>query len=1036
MSIQNFSVKRPITLLMFYMAGIIFGIISLSKMDVDLLPPIRYPEISVITLYMGASPKEIETLVTRPVEEAVSSVSGVKRVRSESIEGASLITASFEWGTDMDFAAIRIREKVDMVKGLLPQDAEKSIVARFDPNSLPIMGISINSKSGEEYSIDKIRKVVEKTIKPKFERIDGIGSVKITGGKIREVQVVVDLSRLYAYGLSIHDVIEKINLSNYNFPAGNVIKGKKEFLVRTIGEFKDLDDIRNVLIKKDDTGKAIYVKEVAEVRNGFKDRTSISFFNGKESVGLSIIKEAGKNTVTVCKKAKNLTGELNKRYKGKLEFSINYDGSGYIESAVNNVSSSAILGGIIAFIIIFLFLRDIKNSLVIVIVLPTSILITMLIMYIKGITLNIMSLGGLALGVGMLVDSGIVVIESIKKEIEEGKEILNACVKGVTDVMAPLLSSTLTSIVVFLPIIFVSGIAGEVFSELAFTVSISLVTSYVVSITLIPAMVVMLSKVKKESNPIKSKSDSNSIAGKINIAGDRVDSFLKQVESSYSTFLSRNIKNFKGAILAGFASVIIGILVFMLLDSSFLPETDSGTFTIRVEAGKGTPLIRTEEIMTQIDRFCAGKSYIENRSIDVGFSPGEISEYFGREKNRSTAEMLLTIKENEGVSTKEAIEELRSVLRMPDGVTIEIFSDDREFAGISNMVSSNVSVDVFGDEFPEIDKSISSLVALFNKSPDILNPSPVVKKGKPEIKIDIDKKKLASFGLNLRDVAGHIRASIKGEDAGKLYKADEQDDISVRLRKDDRKNISQINDILIKTSDEKNIPLRAFAETKMQDGYSKITRKNQRRCFSINCDSKDSTAATLKSITGIIDKTELPGNTEASIASEIKEVEESISGLVFSLVLSILLIYMILAAQFESLTKPLLIMLSVPLTISGISISLLITGNSITIVSVMGMVMLSGIVVNNAIVLIEYIRKYRDEGIDLTDAVCMGSKERLRPIVMTTLTTMLGLFPLALGLSEGGEIQAPQAITVIGGLFVSTVLTLVLIPIYYYRLEK
>ncbi len=654
MSIQDTSVKRPITILMLFFAGIIFGIISLNKMEMDILPPIQYPEISVITLYPGASPKEIETLISRPVEEAVNGVTGVKNVRSESIEGASLVVAKFEWSTDIDFATIKVREKVDMVKGILPQDAEKSIVTRFDPNAMPIVGISITGK----LSNDKIREITKQKIKPKFERINGIANAKITGGRIREVQVLVDLSRLYAHELSIFDIVNRINMSNYNFPAGNVVKENKEFLIRTIGEFKELSDIENVLIQKDDNGKAIYVRDIATVSFSYKDQTSISFLNENESIGLSIIKEAGKNTVKISKKVHELVKGLNFTYKDQMNFHIHYDSSLYIKSSISNVSSSALLGGVIAFLVILLFLKNIKNAMIIATIIPTSILITLLLMYIKDITLNMMSLGGLALGIGMLVDNGIVVIESIQKKIDANHNYQEACSSGISDVKKPLLASTLTTIVVFLPIIFVTGIAGAFFTQLAFTVSVSLIVSYAVSISLVPSLFMLLTR-DRNTNIFNSQKDieQSSLIEKLYLLqqqatrpiknlSESLDRKLTIIQKSYNTFISKKLTHFKKAAIGGIVSIVTGIIMISLfIDTGFLPETDNGSVIIRIAAPKGTPLLATKKITLKIDKFISTLPYVKNRIINIGYNPEEISEYFGREKDRSTAEIIVLLKQ-------------------------------------------------------------------------------------------------------------------------------------------------------------------------------------------------------------------------------------------------------------------------------------------------------------------------------------------------------------------------------------------------------
>jgi len=1029
---------------MVYLAGMVFGAIALSKMEVDLLPRVEHPELSIITLYPGASPREVESLVTRPVEEAASGVPGVRRVRSESIEGASLVTAAFEWGADMDFATIKMREKVDFAKGALPQDAEKSIIARFDPTAQPVAGIAIRGRDG---GVDGLRQMVHAKIKPLFERIDGVACARIAGGRTREVQVRVDQSRLYANGLGLGDVIESVQLSNYNFPAGSVTRGAREFVIRTIGEFTSLADIENVLVRKSARGGAVYVRDVAEVVDGYRDRDSISYHNGAESIGLAVVKEAGSNTVRVCAAVRDLVSEINARHRGAIELAVCYDGSRYITSAVDNVVDAAVLGAVIAFFVILFFLRDVKSSLVIIAVTPPSVLITVLAMYLRGIGLNMMSLGGLAIGVGMLVDCAIVVIDSVHARLAAGEDLRAACRGAIAQDRAALFVSTLTTVVVFFPVVFVRGIAGQVFSDLAFTISVSIVVSFIVSITLTPALLVLLERRSLQSGGMMRFATLRRLAGVPALrhaiahgraALERAHSLLERSYTAYLVRLERSLEGYRRALIIGVALVIGGFLMFAFLDTSLFPRTNSGSFSVRIVMPPGTPIDDTREAALRVDAALAALPFVENRFIDVGYNPGEISEHFGREKSHATAELVVTLKRDRGVSTEAAMRVARRAVALPPEIAMEFFSEEREFAGFMRLGASTVLVDVTGDDFDAIEQSVAVLTAAFEKTPGIARAVPHVAKGKPEVRLVIDRAKLAAFGLALGDVAGTVRAAVRGEDAGKFYEADDQADISVRLRAADRSGLASLGGMLVRVGESANVPLAAFSATERQSGYNKITRRDQRRTFSIALDAEPGTGrgAAIAEAAGAIERVRLPHGVHAAVSRDMDEVRDSLAELAFSLALSMLLIFMILAAQFESLTRPLYIMLIMPLTAAGVSVPLLFTGNSVNVISLMGTVLLSGSAVNAAIVLVDYIQARRDRGIDLRAAVIGGCRERLRPILMSTCTNALGIVPLAIGLREGGEMQSPIAIVFFGGIAVSTFCTLALLPAYYYHYES
>jgi hydrophobic/amphiphilic exporter-1 (mainly G- bacteria), HAE1 family len=1023
MRIQEFFVARPVTVIMISLAAMLFGAIALAEMEIDLLPRMRYPEISVITLYRGAPPAEIESLVSRPVEEALSSVPGVKRVRSESIEGASMVVASFEWGTDMDFAAMRVRERADLVRGALPQDAEKSLIARFDPNSLPVMGIAVTAPGG----IEGLRDEVEQRIKPRFERIDGVGSARISGGRVREIQVQVDMARLYAHRLSILDVAERVKMSNQNFPAGTAQRGAKEYLVRTMGEFRGPADISGVMVKADGHGRPVYVRDLAAVEDSFKDRTSLSGFDGRESLGIALIKEAGRNTVAVCDEAARVVCELNEQYRGRIELAVSYDASIFIRSAVSNVTGSAVLGALITFALVFVFLKRLRVSFIIISVMPVSVMATLFLMHLRGVSLNMMSLGGLALGVGEVLDKGIVVLDAIESRRASGSPAIDACVEGAGEIAGAQLASTLTSVVVFAPIMFLRGIAGEVFGDLAFTVSASLLVSWCASVSMVPALYA-LSERAGEFSQFR-------LPGHewFKTAGEWTDSLLSRIDGLYGQCIGATIGRFRAVLAVSAASVLIGALAFSVIDTALLPAADSGAVTLRMTGRRGAPLDETREIMMRLDAYAAGKPYTAHRVIDAGFNPDEVSEYFGRERSRSTGELMVILSDDRALSTREAARDLMRGFTPPAGAKLEAYTDEREFAGFAGMGGGGAMIDVTGDDFESLERAAREVLARAREEEALGNARMSTERERPEVKLRFDRAKLATFGLTVRQAAESVRAALMGEGAGMLYQDDSQADITVRLRERDRREVRDLPRIPVRARDDAIVPLDSFAAVEMQSGFNKIIRKNQRRCISIEADAAPGkgASAVIEALAGAAARAALPAGTNAGISEEALEVRASLAELAGSLALSVILIYMILAAQMESLTRPLLVMLAVPLAVSGVAAALLLTGNSVNIISVIGMVMLSGTVVSGAIILLEYIGIYRTQGLPARDAAVRACRERLRPILMTSLTTILGLLPLAAGIGRGSEMQTPLAVTVIGGMLASTALTLVALPVFY-----
>ena len=1007
-------VQRPVTIIMAFSALCLFGIISACNLTMDLLPPVQYPEISIITLYPGASPSEIEQLITKPVEEAVNSVAGVTRIHSESIEGASLVVATLQWGSNVDFALLKVREKVDLVKGILPQDVYKPIVTRFDPNSLPVMNIAITS---QDMDLRQLRFETEKNIVPLFERIDGVGNAKVTGGKVRQIEVLVNRDALQAYNTGIHEIIDSIQSSHYNYPAGTLITGNKELLIRTAGEFKNIGDIENVPVKKTQDGRLVFLKHVARVIDGFKEITSQSFINGHPCVTLSIIKESGKNTVEVCRKTRNLVDNLQKKYRRRLSFDIISDQSQYIRSAISSVVSSAIAGSFIAFFVLLLFTQRFYSALIITIAIPVSIIIAFFFMNIFSININMMSLGGLTICVGMLVDCGIVVIESITNE-------KNTSLPQAMYTIAPsLIASTLTSVVIFLPLLLIKGLGGALFAHLAITVTIALLASLFVALLLIPALHTIHSQVAHHS-----KKQQHSVAiVHSNVLFHKVDVLLHTIEHRYLLLLDTLLLQSKYIYSITFGIIVLGICAAIIMGRSLMPDTTQSHCTIRLEAPPGTPLQQTIDMLHYIDSLLERYPDIDKRLITAGYNPEDYTEYFGREKNTNIGQIHVQL--HNGADARDCITYLENNVKLPSDICIEYNASNTDFLQVLRAGSGNITINCTGDSLEDISATADAFIRECTGQPWITQCSSEIKQGKPELTIQADTDKLASFGLTLQDLASYIHTAVYGTHSGKYTESDYEVDIVTRFDHRFRDSIDDIGMIPIQAHGGAPCTLlHTIASLSNSQGYSSIIRNNQQRCIPIHIVTNSiSQENAIEQLQRLWEK-QKKQNVSFVLSQEMIETKESLQSLYTILVLSIVLIYMIIAAQFESLLYPLLIMSSVPVALCGSFIFLFFTGKSINIMSLMGAVVLIGTIVNNAILLLDtIIHNYRQNS-NVCVSIAKSCTQRLRPIIMTSLTTICGLIPLALGLQEGADVQSPLAIAIIGGMIAGTGFIMLCLP--------
>lgn len=1059
MNLSQFSIKKPVTVTMVYLAVTLLGIISYLRLPQELFPPINYPRLSIVTYYQNAAPEEIETLITRPIEESVGAVSNMKGITSLSKEGSSIITVSFNWGTNMDFASLNVREKLDLIKDRFPREAEDPVVIKFNPFDLPVMRFSVTGTLGGY----ELRRLSQRILKDGLEKVEGVASIPISGGLTREIVIDVDQGRLQASGISITSVVSSLEETNLNYPAGTIKDETFEYLIRTIGEYQSVKDIGYTPVSVDhrrgtsgdsapsldplppsdrqtisykrreqETAESvrdkriILLREIAEIKDTYRKQISYSRLNGYSDVAVSVQKQSGANTLNVVKNVRRELENLKKDFPKGMNIDIIYDQSEFIKQSINGVSNAAWQGALLAFLVILFFLRNFHSSFIVTISIPASILATFVMMYFKGelfspMSLNMMSLGGLALAVGMLVDNAIVVIENIFRFREMGYDGKEAAVKGTNEVSSAISSSTLTTVAVFFPLIFVPGLAGQIFKDLAFTVCFGLIASLGVAMTLIPLLATTV-RMKKTTEKVS------------------IDKIKKDIY-----FLKKGVK-IKSIFLIIIVSVLAIFLfsVFALLkqDQELLPKVDQGQFMVKVDLPTGSILKNTNEVISRIEKYVLDLPETESVAVSIGSDKQSKSNQMDIHLLGShQGEILVTLKEDRTIPTAEVVQNIKaSVTHMDLGnISIQYVLQESIFKSLMG-TSSPIVVQLSGYDLDILNGLADRVQANLSKIKGMYSIKSSKALASPETRIEILKDNAAKYAVSVDEIAAIAHTALKGIVATMYKEEGREYDIRVQLREEDRKDFMGIRELLIYSeSTDVYLPLKQVARISRGSGPSEIKRIDQERTLLVtgNIFGRElkKVTADVERMVNLITK-DIPEGYVVELAGEKKEIKESFNSLMMALILSILLIYMIMASQFESFIQPFIIMFTVPLSLIGVYFALSLTNTPISVVVLLGMIMLGGIVVNNGIVLIEFINSLRAKGYSPLDASFIASKIRQRPILMSALTTIIGLIPLALGFEKGSELRSPMAITVMGGLATSTFLTLFMIPIIYYYIES
>jgi HAE1 family hydrophobic/amphiphilic exporter-1 len=1125
-SLPELATRRRVTVGMLTLTMVLFGLIGLSGLKVNLLPDLSYPTLTVRTEYEGAAPLEIENLISQPVEEAVGVVKNVRKVHSVSRTGQSDVVLEFAWGTDMDMASLEVRDKLDTLQ--LPLEAKKPLLLRFNPSTDPIVRLGLTAEGDQQASelqLKQLRRFADDDLKKRIEPVTGVAAVKVGGGLEDEIDVSIDQQQLARLGIDINEVITRLKNENINASGGRIDEGSQRFLVRTINQFKNLDEMRELLVKVDGN-VPIRLKDIATVTQGYKEREGIVRIDGREAIELAIYKEGDANTVNVAKAVNAQVEKLKDSLPKGAKLSTIEDQSIFIEHALSEVKFDALLGGVLAILIIFFFLGHAWSTFIIGLSLPVSLIATFFFMGQLHLSLNVMSLGGLALATGMVVDDSIVVLENIARLREKGVSIVEAAVRGTAEVGMAVTASTLTTVAVFFPLVFVQGVAGQLFRDQALTITFAMLISLIVAMTLIPMLASLRGRAPlayrdepvQPPRPLPQRRGLRGISRVFRAIGEFLFQIMPRATAWVVAVGSRFLGNYLGHGLRfigrgvtgpydraasfyrrslpkalahpwrvlGFAALVFALSIALVptLGLDLIPQLAQGRFDMTVTLPPGTPLAETDKVVGEISSRHAKDPGVE--SIYGVAGAGTRLDANPTESGENIARLSIALA-NGGSKKIEAQEVDRLRAGMTNRADAEVkFARPQLFS-----FSAPLEVEIRGYDLDLLAKAGHRLGELMKASPRFADIKSTVEGGYPEIQIRFDQDRAAALGLTTRDIADRVVRKVKGEVATRYDFRDRKIDVLVRSRLSDRGSVDDIRNLVVgyiapgsasnstansnsssnsnssnatgaaatpsgsssgnaggstttssisdtaRSANDTPIRLSAVADVLATEGPSEIHRVSQERVAIVSANLRyGDLGSAVSEINDIVAKNPLAAGVKVHVGGQSEELDSSVKSLMFALGLAIFLVYLVMASQFESLLHPFVIMFSIPLAAVGAVLALKLTNSAVSVVVFIGLIMLVGIVVKNAIVLIDRVNRLREAGVPKQQAIAQGAESRLRPIVMTTQCTLIGFSPLAIGVGEGAEVRAPMAITVIGGLAVSTLLTLVVIPVVYDLLDR
>jgi HAE1 family hydrophobic/amphiphilic exporter-1 len=1021
MSIPRLAIQRPVTMFMVSGVIILLGILSLFRLPVDLMPDVSYPSLTVRVAYAGVGPLEMEELVTRPIEQAMSAVAGLERLESTAQEGSSRTTLNFAWGTDLNEAADDVRNRLDRVRGRLPEEAEAPIMFKFDANTFPIMGVGVEG----EFDGVTLREMAEHDLSPRLERVPGVASVSVEGGLRRQIHVELSKEKVRALDLPVDRIIGLLRSENQNIPVGEIDEGDTTYLVRSQGQFENLDEIRELVVMTRQ-GVPVYLKDIAEVKDSTEDLRSFTRINGKPGIRMRVTKQSGKNTVEIADAVRVEIARINREMPG-LRLAVLDDSSRFIKRSIDAVKEHAMIGAFLVVLIIFLFLRDLRSTVIICTSIPISVIGTFALLYFAGYTLNTMTFGGLALGIGMIVDASIVVLENTFRHMEHGKDRMQASIDASEEVWSAILASTLTHIAVFVPLLFLTGVSSILFKQLSIVVMFSLTMSLFVAVTIVP---VLCSRLLKLPPPIERR---KGITGRLYTASE---TFLDRMDLGYSRLIGRALHHRPTVLAAGTACVVVAALILPTIGFELMPVTDEGEVQVTAELPVGTRIERAQDVALRLESLLP--EYVKEQDAIITQAGG--GGFGGGSASRTQATLRLVPKAERTRSSEEIARTLnRQLAGVIPGViiTTRASGGNRAMDRLLGGGDSRMALEIRGDDLAEAQRLSLEAKAVMDRVPEVRDARISRDDGRPELAILVDRPKAALLGLSVSNVASSIRTSVGGTQAAFFRQSGNEYPIVVRLREEDRNRVDDINDILIGTPQGQVLQAKNLLALRNQTGPTEIQRKNQERIVRVTAEPQVALSEAVDAVNARLPEVRVSPDFQVSFGAEVEAQGQAFDQLQWVLILAILLVYAVMASQYESLRDPFIIMFSVPLAAIGVVAMLKLTGTTFSLQAYIGVIMLAGIVVSNAILLVDYtnILRRRDH-MPLRQAVETAGRTRLRPILMTSLATILGLVPMSLGIGEGAELQAPLARVVIGGLAASTLITLVFVPTVYTLFEE
>lgn len=1010
MKIYELSVKRPIAVIMAVLVFVVLGVYSMTMLSMEMMPEMQMSMALVYTSYPNVGSEEVENLVTKPIESAVSSVSGVSSVTSQSSEGTSMVMIEFSSNTDMDQAVLDMEKNIDLFEAYLPENAETPMVIKMDTSMMPIAMFSV---SYDGYDLIQTKRFVDENIISKLEAVDGVASVNVSGAQDKQIEVVVDPQKVFGYNMTLSDVVGAIAYQNQDAPAGTTEAMGKNMSVKTVGKFKSVKNIETVPLVTN-LGQVIYIRDIATVKEDYSDASTYARLNDSNAISISITAESDANTVDVVN---GILDVLNKSTENYSNFSYNMtmEQASYIEDSISSVAESAVMGGLLAIFILLLFLGSIKTSLIIGVSMPISVVTTFIGMYFSGMTLNVVSLGGLALGVGMLVDNAVVVLENIFRRRDElGEDANTASILGSKEVIAPVIASVLTTCIVYLPILFIDNIMAIMFKQLAFSIIFSQIASLLVTFLLLPMM----------SSRIKNTKERNSKLNFILKPFERLMDYLyKKYEILLLWCLSHRKKMFS---ILGIA-VVISIFLLTQLGMTLMPSSDEGVVSISIELPNGSSLDESDEMCKKIENIVKENKSVKDIFATVG-SGGTTSMLGGATSNMST--ITVTLDENRRKSTEEVVQEIRDDIINIPGAEISVEASSTAMS----MSSDEIEFQLSGNDDEKLEEFLIKTEEVLASIDGIEETSTSISSKKQEVKIHIDPSKAARYGMSTALVSNYVKGALDGTTASQYTEDGSEYNIIVQYPDNYVENYNQLKNLQIKTSIGQWVALSDIADVNIENTSASLTRVDQKRVVTLSGKIYGTDMGTVNSeFTKKIDELGIPDGITFITSGTFETMMDAMSSLFIAILLGILLMYMVMAAQFESAKLPFIVLMTVPLAIIGVVLSLVVSWSPLSVIGCIGILMLMGIIVNNAIVLIDFVSVAKTEHADWnrTQVLIYACKTRMRPILMTSLTSVLGFLPMAVSTASGSEMMRPLATVLLGGLLVGTLLTLFVIPVFY-----